>query len=193
MRTPVYAQKVTLFPEFVHFIVFKVYISFFVSSCRVLFILHYNFSVDMVISGCVCVRRPIVLRASEMETVALQLCGANAIWYNLCLAVLSFVGITQWAIYLWAALCQPLISFEFTFFSLHLTDIPTVRVYSWCLHWIQLQYATITRSFKSIVRVLPDDERWTKKKTVYSVSGLAALGYAMVSFFIRRFYLTGQR
>lgn len=79
MRTPVYAQKVTLFPEFVHFIVFKVYISFFVSSCRVLFILHYNFSVDMVISGCVCVRRPIVLRASEMETVALQLCGANAI------------------------------------------------------------------------------------------------------------------
>lgn len=45
------------------------------------------------------------------------------------------------------------------------------------LRWIQLQCATITRSFKRIVRVLHDEERKTKLR-----QWQAASGHAMVSF-----------
>lgn len=83
-----YAQKVTLFPEFVHSIVSKVYISLFVSSGRVLFQAlqffgrHGNFWLRL----CVCVCLPTNCIASEWNGNG-SVAAANAIWYNLCLAV----------------------------------------------------------------------------------------------------------
>lgn len=105
-----------------------------------------------------------------METVALLLCGkCNMIQFMFGRLSRRHHTVSH---LLWAALCQPLISFEFIF-SLHLTDILTTTIRT-C---IQLQCATITRSFKSIVRVLHDEERKTKLR-----QWQAASGHAMVSF-----------